>query len=253
MMKENRAAIVVGGAGGIGSDICRKLASQGYRVAVADFNLEGAQQVLAGLQGTGHRVTRLDVTSEESVNAAFDAFEASDPASVLVIASGGPVVHLGQRVNVASIAKADWDKTVALNLTGVFCCVQKFAQQRLAKPLEHSRIIVIGSAAGEVAGNGTDIAYGSSKAAIFGLIRQAAFDLAPANITVNSVAPGPVGTPEFFRNTNEQIRAGIASLTALKRLATPEEVSAGVAYIASREAGYITGSTLAINGGVHMH
>ena len=74
-MKENRAAIVVGGAGGIGSDICRKLASQGYRVAVADFNLEGAQQVLAGLQGTGHRVTRLDVTSEESVNAAFDAFE----------------------------------------------------------------------------------------------------------------------------------------------------------------------------------
>ena len=131
--------------------------------------------------------------------------------------------------------------------------VQKFAQQRLAAPLEHSRIIVIGSAAGEVAGNGTDIAYGSSKAAIFGLIRQAAFDLASANITVNSVAPGPVGTPEFFRNTNEQIRAGIASLTALKRLATPEEVSAGVAYIASREAAYITGSTLAINGGVHMH
>jgi NAD(P)-dependent dehydrogenase (short-subunit alcohol dehydrogenase family) len=187
------------------------------------------------------------------VNAAFDAIEARDPASVLVIASGGPVVHLGQRVNVATIAPSDWDRTIALNVTGVFCCVQKFAQQRLAAPLEHSRIIIIGSSVGEVAGNGTDIAYCASKAALFGLTRQAAFDLAPAGVTVNTVAPGPVGTPEFFRKTNEQIRAGIASLTALKRLATPEEVSAGVAYIASREAAYVTGSTLDINGGVHMH
>lgn len=252
-MTEDRGAIVVGGAGGIGSDICRKLASQGYRVVVADFNLEGARDVLAGLEGAGHHVAQLDATRPDSVNAAFDAIEARDPASVLVIASGGPVVHLGQRVNVATIAKMDWDKTIALNLTGVFCCVQKFAQQRLAAPREHSRIIIIGSAAGEVAGNGTDIAYGSSKAALFGLTRQAAFDLAPAGITVNTVAPGPVGTPEFFRNTNEQIRAGIAALTALKRLATPEEVSAGVAYIASREAAYLTGSTLDINGGVHMH
>jgi NAD(P)-dependent dehydrogenase (short-subunit alcohol dehydrogenase family) len=252
-MTENRGAIVVGGAGGIGSDICRKLASQGYRVVVADFNLEGARDVLAGLEGAGHHVAQLDITRPDSVSAAFDAIEARDPASVLVIASGGAVIHLGQRVNVATIAKADWDKTIELNLTGVFCCVQKFGQQRLAAPLEHSRIIIIGSAAGEVAGNGTDIAYSTSKSALLGLTRQAAFDLAPAGITVNNVAPGPVGTPEFFRNTNEQIRAGIASLTALKRLAIPEEVSAGVAYIASREAAYITGSTLAINGGVHMH
>jgi NAD(P)-dependent dehydrogenase (short-subunit alcohol dehydrogenase family) len=252
-MTENRGAIVVGGAGGIGSDICRKLASQGYRVVVADFNPERASDVLAGLQGQGHSATQLDVNHPDSLNAAFDAIEARDPASVLVIASGGPVVHLDKRVSIATIAKTDWDKTIALNLTGVFCCIQKFAQLRLAAPLEHSRIIIIGSAAGEVAGNGTDIAYGSSKAALFGLTRQAAFDLAPAGITVNNVAPGPVGTPEFFRNTDGQIRAGIASLTALKRLATPEEVSAGVAYIASREAAYVTGSTLDINGGVHMH
>jgi NAD(P)-dependent dehydrogenase (short-subunit alcohol dehydrogenase family) len=198
-------------------------------------------------------VAQLDVTRMESVSAAFDAIEADDPASVLVVASGGPVVHLGQQLNVATLDKADWDRTVALNLTGVFCCIQKFAQQRLAARLAHSRIVIIGSAAGDVAGNGTDIAYGASKAALHGLTRQAAFDLAPAGITVNNVAPGPVGTPEFFRNTNEQIRAGIASLAALKRLATPEEVSAGVAYIASREAACITGSTLAINGGVHMH
>ena len=252
-MIEDRRAIVVGGAGGIGSDVCRKLASQGYRVVVADFNLEGAQQVLAGMEGHGHDAVRLDVTDAGSVLAAFDTIEASGPASVLVIASGGPVVHLGQRIHVATIPKQDWDRTVALNLTGVFCCVQEFARLRLAAPIEHSRIIIIGSAAGEVAGNGTDIAYSASKAALLGLTRQAAFDLAPAGVTVNNVAPGPVGTPEFFRNTSDQIRSEIASLTALKRLATPEEVSAGVAYFASREAAYITGATLAINGGVHMH
>ena len=101
-------------------------------------------------------------------------------------------------------------------------------------------------------GNGTDVAYGASKSALLGLTRQAAFELAPAGITVNNGAPGPVGTAEFFRNTNEQIRAGIASLAPLDRLATPEEVAAGVAYIASREAAFITGATLAINGGIHM-
>ena len=252
-MIEDRRVIVVGGAGGIGSDICRKLASQSYRVVVADSNVNAARQVLADLEGGGHDVVQLDVTDADSVHAAFDTVEASGPASVLVIASGGPVVHLGQRVHVATIRKDDWDRTVALNLTGAFCCVQQFARLRTVAPIEHSRIIIIGSAAGEVAGNGTDIAYSASKAALLGLTRQAAFDLASAGITVNNVAPGPVGTPEFFRNTNDQIRSDIASLTALGRIATPQEVSAGVAYIASREAACVTGATLAINGGVHMH
>ncbi|QFZ85056.1 SDR family oxidoreductase [Variovorax paradoxus] len=252
-MTEDRRALVVGGAGGIGGDICRKLASQGYRVVVADFDAEGACKVRDGLHGSGHDVARLDVTNAESVHAAFLGIETSGAASVLVVASGGPVVHLGQQPHVATLSMNDWDRTIALNLTGVFRCIHAFAQLRLVAPIEHSRIIVIGSAAGELAGSGTDIAYGTAKAALLGLTRQAAFDLAAAGITVNNVAPGPVGTPEFFRNTNEPVRSGIASLAALKRLATPQEVSAAVAYIASREAACITGATLAINGGIHMH
>lgn len=252
-MTEDRRALVIGGAGGIGSDVCHKLASQGNRVVVADFDAEGARKVRDGLRGSGHDVARLDVTCAESVRVAFLDIETSGPASVLVVASGGLVVHLGQQPHVATLSMNDWDRTIALNLTGVFCCVHTFAQLRLAAPIEHSRIIVIGSAAGELAGNGTDIAYGTAKAALLGLTRQAAFDLEAAGITVNNVAPGPVGTPEFFRNTNEQIRSGIASLAALKRLATPQEVSAAVAYIVSREAAFITGATPAVNGGIHMH
>jgi NAD(P)-dependent dehydrogenase (short-subunit alcohol dehydrogenase family) len=106
--------------------------------------------------------------------------------------------------------------------------------------------------AGLVAGSGTDIAYIVSKTALFGLARQAAFGLAPANATVNVVAPGPVGAPEFFRKTNEQTRAGIESLSLFHRVATPKEVSAGVLFLLSPEASYITGSTLDINGGFYM-
>lgn len=251
-MTENRRAIIVGGAGGIGSAICRRLAADGYRVVVADFNLERAREVFNSLEGGGHEVVELDVTREETVSAAFYAIEASSPASILVVASGGPVVHLDKRVNIATMAMADWKKTVDFNLNGVFCCVQKFAQLRLANPLDHSRIVIIGSSVGQAAGTGTDVAYVSSKAALFGFTRQVAFELAQANITVNTVAPGPVGTPEFIRQTNEHIRAAIASITLVKRLGVPEEISAGVAYLVSPEAAYITGTSLDINGGSYM-
>lgn len=249
---ESRRAIIVGGAGGIGSAICRRLSSEGCRVVVADFNFERAQEVVGSLEGEGHEASHLDITSEQSVGAAFDAIEASSPASILVIASGGPVVHLARGINVATMTIADWKRTIDLNLTGVFTCVTKFAQLRLVNPLDQSRIVIIGSAAGLTAGGGTDIGYVSSKAAIFGFVRQSAFDLASANITVNVVAPGPVETPEFLRNTNEQIRAGISSVIPLKRLATPEEVGAGVAYLVSTEASYITGASLDISGGLLM-
>ena len=249
---ESRRAIVVGGAGGIGGAVCRRLASDGYRVVVADFSLERARETLASLEGEGHAVSHIDVTSDGSVGAALDAVEASSPASILVVASGGPIVHLGRGVNVATMTTSDWKRTIDLNLTGVFACVTKFAQLRLANPLDQSRIVIIGSAAGLSGGAGTDIAYVSSKAAVFGFVRQAAYELAGANITVNVVAPGPVGTAEFIRNTNEQIRAGIASAVPLKRLASPEEVGGSVAYLLSPEASYITGASLDINGGVHM-
>lgn len=250
-MIESRRAIVVGGAGGIGSDICRRLASEGHRVIVADFDLQRANAVAQSLGG-GHEAIRLDVTKEETVSAAFAAIEASAPAAILVVAVGGPVVHLGQRVNVATMTLSDWQRTIEVNLTGVFTCVQKFARLRLAKPLEQSRVVIVGSAAGLFGGGGTDIGYVAAKAALFGFARQAAHELAAAGVTVNTVAPGPVETPEFVRNTDDHIRRAIASSTLLQRLATPEEVSAGVAYLVSPAASYITGASLDINGGTHM-
>lgn len=245
-------AIVIGGAGGIGSAVCRTLATQGHQVVVADFNEARAREVLSTMDGRGHTLETLDVTDPDSVSSAFERIEAQDPARVLVVASGGPQVHLGQRADLVTLTRTTWDRTLTLNLTGTFCCLQTFARQRLARPLAHARVILLGSTAGAVAGSGVDIAYCAAKAALLGLARQAAFELAPAGLTVNVVAPGPVGTPEFFSNTNSEIRKEIASLTLLGRLATPEEVSASVAYVASAQTDFVTGATLAINGGVHM-
>lgn len=249
---EGRRAIVVGGAGGVGSAVCRRLASDGYRLVVAEPDLARARELLPSLEGEGHDVCQLDITVEDSVYAAFDAVEATAPASILVIASGGPVVHLARGVNVATLDMSDWKRTIDLNLTGVFCCVTKFAQLRLANPTEQSRIVIVGSAAGLTRGPGTDIAYVSAKAALFGFARQCAYELASAHVTVNIVAPGLVETAEFIRNTNEQIRAGFALAIPLERLATPEEIGGSVAYLVSPDASYITGASIDINGGVHM-
>lgn len=252
-MTEQRRAIVVGGAGGIGGAICRGLASSGCRVVVADRNLSAAEDVLRSLEGDGHDTARIDITDEAAVAAAFDAVEASGPASILVVASGGPLTDFSKPIGVSTLTTADWDRTLALNLTGVFFCIRKFAQLRLDNLLDHSRIVSIGSGAGQIATGPADVGYVAAKAALIGITRQVAFDLSPARITVNIVTPGPVGTAEFFRNAPEAIQQGLMSGTLLKRLATPEEIAAGVVFLVSPEASYITGTTFDINGGTHMH
>lgn len=252
MSSEVRAAIVVGGAGGIGSAISRRFAQDGYRVVVADRDLDAAKAVAAELPGSGHDAATIDVTDEASIEAMFDAVEAKTPAAVLVTAAGGPLADLSKHPNVATLDPADWRKTIDFNLTGAFLTLRKFAQLRLAKPLEHSRIIIIGSASGRIPQGVVDISYSTSKAAIFGLTRQAAFDLAPAGITVNVISPGVVGTPAFMQNTSPEVRALAVADVPFKRIATPEEIAGGAAYLASHDASYVTGASLDITGGFPM-
>jgi NAD(P)-dependent dehydrogenase (short-subunit alcohol dehydrogenase family) len=253
VIDEDRAAVVVGGAGGIGSAISRRLAAEGYRVTIADRDLVNAEKVAVSLEGEGHSAVGINILDESSVNEAFNAIEARDPAAVLAIASGGPLADLSKRPTVATLAATEWRATVELNLTGVFLVTQKFAQLRLARPLEHGRIVTIGSTSGQTAQTVIDIAYASSKAGIFALSRQAAFDLAGVGVTVNTIAAGVVGTPAFMQNTSPAVRAGAAADSFLKRLATPEEIAAGVSYLASRDAAYVTGTILDINGGNRLN
>lgn len=221
---------------------------------MADIALDRAEAVAASLPGDGHRAFRIDITDDALVDAVLDDIEAEAPARVLVVASGGaPVTPTDSHPHISSIATDYWNQNIALNLTGVVFAIRKFAQQRLAHPLEHTRIITTTSATGELSISPSNVGYVAAKAALIGVTRQAAFDLADAKITVNTVAPGVVGTPKFTRNTSDEFVANVTQATPLRRLGEPEEVAYGIAFLASPEASYITGTTLDINGGTHMH
>src|SRR3546814_15005961 len=116
-------------------------------------------------------------SSDLAVDAAFDSIDADGPASVLVVASGGaPVNPDNPHPNIATTATEDWNRGIALNLSGVFFCIRKFAQLRLARPLEHSRIITMTSGTGQLAVSPANPAYVASQAARNGLTRQVAYD-----------------------------------------------------------------------------
>ena len=252
-MIEDRVALIVGGAGGIGAAVCERLASEGYSLAVADLNIAQAEAVVGRLAGANHRAVKLNATDPDEVETCFDAIEAERPSAVLVVVSGGVFPGEPLLPNIAEMDLQRWDLTIKLNLTSVFYCLRKFARQRFARPLDDMRIVIFGSGAGQVPGANADPAYIAAKAGIIGMNRQAAMDLGSIGCTVNTLAPGPIATPAFRRSMSAENQAAIAQVGVLNRIGTPEEVAHGVAFLVSREASNITGTTLDINGGGHMH
>lgn len=252
-MTEDRVALVAGGAGGLGTAVCEQLAAAGYVVVVADIDLPRAEAVAAGLAGNGHRAIRLDTTDAEDVEACLDQVEEDSPAAVMVILAGGVIPGEQLLPNIAEMDLQRWEATIKLNLSSVFYCLRKFAQQRFARPLQDMRIVVFGSGAGQVAGAKADPAYIAAKAGIIGMVRQAAMDLGRIGCTINTLAPGPIATPAFHASMSAENKLAIAQVGVLNRIGTPEEVAHGVAFLVSRDASNITGTTLDINGGAHMH
>lgn len=252
-MIEDRVALVVGGAGGIGAAVCERLASDGYSLVVADLNISQAEAVAGRLPGENHRAVELDIMDSDKVETCFDEVEAERPAAIMVVVSGGVFPGGPLLPTIAEMDLKRWDQTIKLNLSGVFYCLRKFAQQRLARPLDDMRIVVFGSGAGQVAGANADPAYIAAKAGIIGMNRQVAMDLGRIGCTANVIAPGPISTPLFHQGMSADDKVAIAGLSVLNRIGTPEEVAHGVSFLISREASNITGTTLDINGGAHMH
>lgn len=252
-MNEDRVALIVGGAGGIGAAVCERLASEGFAVVVGDIDMQQAEAVVARLAGSGHRAMRLDAMNPDEVDSCFDAIEAERPAAVMVVVTGGVVPGEQLLPNIAEMDLARWELTIKLNLSSVFYCLRKFAQQRFARPLEDMRVVTFSSGAGQVPGANADVAYIAAKAGIIGMDRQVAMDLGRIGCTVNTIAPGPIATPAFRASMSAENQLAIAKVGVLDRIGTPEEVAHGVSFLVAREASNITGTTLDINGGAHMH
>jgi 3-oxoacyl-[acyl-carrier protein] reductase len=250
---KGRAALVTGGAGGIGSAICRALALEGMRVAVCDIDLKAAQAIVAELPGAGHAAFGLDVADEADVARVFgDAGDALGEISVLVLGAGVLLLRPdGSRRLIAETDLAEWRRTQEINATGAFLCAREHIR-RLPEDARGGAIVTISSVAAQLGGYRSSGAYIASKSAVLGLTKALARELAPRGITVNSVSPGLIDAPMLRLSLDPADDAKAAGQIPLGRLGTPEDVASAVAYLVSPGASYVTGVVIDVNGGYRM-
>lgn len=239
-------ALVTGASRGIGRAIAMALGAHGAKVvgtATSDDGAHGVQTALAaaGIDGTG---LRLDVCEAAACSALISEVETRFGAiSILVNNAGVTRDNLALRMS-----DGDWDQVLETNLKAVFR-LSKLVMRGMMKA-RYGRIINITSVVG-ASGNAGQANYAAAKAGVAGLTRSLARELGSRNITVNCVAPGFVET-DMTKALSEAQREALLGQIALGRLGRPEEIAAAVSYLASPAAGYVTGSTLHVNGGMYM-
>lgn len=245
----DRVAVITGGANGIGAETARRFLSEGARVVIGDVNEANGRQMLADAAETGQseriRFVRTDIADEHQVVAMFDAALACFGRLDCVFNNAGIGGVFGP---ISQTRVDDWDYTLAVLLRGVFLGM-KHGARILQEQGRGGCIISTSSVAGYAAGAGAH-AYSAAKAAVINLTRSVAVELATHRIRVNSVAPGPLMTELFHRGKAEQ-----AADTILRRQPWPvpggaSDVAGVVAFLASDDAGFITGETIVVDGGL---
>jgi 3-oxoacyl-[acyl-carrier protein] reductase len=242
---EGRVALVTGASRGIGRAIAKTLAAQGAMV-VAAARGQNAQPVADEIVAAGGKAVAasLDITDPASVDAVVAATLAgSGRLDILVNNAGITKDQLMLRMK-----RDDWDIVLQTNLTGAYNCVQAVLKTMIKQ--RAGRIINITSVVGQ-AGNAGQVNYAASKAGLIGMTKALALEIASRGITVNAVAPGLIDT-DMTKGISEGAHEEWAAKIPLKRLGTPEDIAAAVAFLASDEASYITGHVLAVNGGMYL-
>ena len=249
---DGRTAIVTGAAHGFGRSIALNFAKLGARVLACDV-IESELRETAGLakeQGAPLETCVVDVSDRTAVQSmASDALKATGRIDILINDAGGVMGQVGRPLE--EISEADWHAIFAANLDGAFYCSQAVAPAM--KAARYGRIVNISSGAGLGISLTGIQAYASAKAGQIGLTRQLAHELGPWGITVNNVAPGFVRsnptTEKQWESYAEEGQRRLVDNIALKRLGSPQDIANGVLFFASEHAGWITGQTLAIDGG----
>jgi 3-oxoacyl-[acyl-carrier protein] reductase len=238
-----KTALVTGATGGIGGSIARALHAQGATVALSGTRKEVLDQLAAEL-GERAFVVPADLSNAESVEALVPAAEAA-MGSVDILVNNAGLTRDGLFMRMKD---EDWDLVLRVNLDAAFRLSRAAIRGMMKK--RWGRIVTITSVVGTT-GNAGQANYAASKAALVGMSKALAAEVASRNVTVNCVAPGFIATP-MTDVLNDKQREAILGTIPAGRLGAPDDIGAAVVYLASEEAGYMTGQTLHVNGGMAM-
>jgi 3-oxoacyl-[acyl-carrier protein] reductase len=239
-------ALVTGASRGIGRAIALSLGGAGATVIGTATTADGAARIgealaAAGIQGRGAVWNAADAASTDALISNLDGAEG---LPMILVNNAG----IARDALILRMKNEDWEQTLTVNLTAVFrlskACLRRMLKER------RGRIINIGSVVGST-GNAGQVHYAAAKAGLVGFTKALAKEVATRNITVNIVAPGFIET-DMTRSLTDEQRAVYLSQIPVGRFGSAEDVASTVAFLASRQAGYITGQTLHVNGGLYM-
>ena len=254
MQKLNgKTIIVTGGGGGIGGATCRRLASEGAKVAVFDMNLDAAEAVAAGIRASGGvaQAFRCDITDRAGVDAAVAATEAQlGPIDVLINNAGWDVFKPFTKT-----VPSEWEKLIAINLTGALHMHHAVLPGMAAR--KRGRIVNIASDAARTGSSGEAV-YAACKGGLVAFSKTIAREHARHGITVNVVCPGPTDTALFAdykegAGNPEKLMEAFTRAIPLGRIGQPEDLVGAIAFFASDDSSYVTGQVLSVSGGLTMN
>jgi 3-oxoacyl-[acyl-carrier protein] reductase len=243
---DGKVALITGASRGIGEAIARRLAAEGAEVIGAARTAEALEKVVAQIRLAGGKASALalDLAAPASIEAGVKSVLAGYARIDVLVNNAG----VAEDNLVMRMSKGAWDRVIATNLTGVFLLTQAVIKAMLRK--RYGRIVNITSVVG-LMGNAGQANYAASKAGLVGLTKSVARELGSRNITCNAVAPGLIATAMTEKIT-DAARESLTGQIPLGRLGTPEDVAAAVAWLASDESSYVTGTVVNVSGGLYM-
>ena len=242
----NRVALVTGASRGIGRSIALAMCRAGYDVVLTSPNIESNQQLAEEVRACspGSTLLNMNVTSPESVKEGV-AKAIAEKTRIDVLINNAGITRDGLAVRMKS---GDWDAVLDLNLSGAFRCTQAVLPGMMRN--RGGRIINISSVVGQ-AGQAGQANYAASKAGMIGMTKSLAQEMGSRGITANVIAPGYIET-DMTAVLPDELKTKILAQVPLGRIGQPDDIAHAVKFLASDEAGYITGQVLAVNGGMYM-
>lgn len=248
MMLNGKTALVTGAGRGIGRAIAIALAEHGADIVVNDVNLESAQSVVKEIQSIGRQsfAAEADVTNESQVNAMIAASIASF-GKVDILVNNAGIISTGSLTNTPAV---QWDKVMAVNLKGVFLCCKAVFPYMMAQ--RSGRIINISSVAGKRGGGLLgNSCYAASKGGVIAFTKGVAREGGPYGITANTITPALTDT-DMTSGMSDKQREAIIKMMPLGRVGMPRDIASAVSFFASDYAGFVTGVTMSVDGGLSM-